>query len=360
MRRVSALRDGLVARGFEVHSFAARGSPDHRYPGVGHAARRLAGRVKLGWLYRRLLRWSLLFDESTLDWPGLLFEASRHPRPDLIVASAPPHSILVAGALLAEGLRVPWVADYRDPWTEHPDFAPASPLHAAWFRLAERKAVERAAGVMTATDAEARHFEAMFGDPARVQRFFNGFDPESFKAHVEPTPRSRVTVGFYGSFYGSIDPEPLAHAVAKAGATLEHAGADFEGALARAAELHGAHLVSLGMLSAAEAAARMQAADVLALVLPDDPRCSFWRPQKLVEYLASGRPVLAMVPPGESAELVRRFEAGCVVAPRDVEGAAAAIRTLAGRPTRRELPMEFSWDAQLDRVAPFLARLAQA
>lgn len=358
VRRVAALASGLRARGFEVETFAARGGPDHVYPGVGHAARRLSGRVKLGWLYRRLLRWSFLFDESTLDWPGLILEAHRHPRPDLIVASAPPHSILVAGALLAKTLGVPWVADYRDPWTEHPDFAPPSPAHRAWFRFAERSTVQTAAGVLTATDEEARHFERLLGDPGRVQRFFNGFDPQTFEGRGVSPPAGPVTVGFYGSFYGSIDPEPLAAAAARAGVVLEHAGADFEGALARAAARHGARLVSLGMLSAEEAAARMQRAHVLALVLPDDPRCAFWRPQKLVEYLASGRPILALVPEGESAALVRRFEAGRVVAPRDVEAATAAIHALADRPSRAALPLEFSWDAQLDRVAPFLARLA--
>ena len=53
---------------------------------------------------------------------------------------------------------------------------------------------------------------------------------------------------------------------------------------------------------------------------------------KVFEYLAAGRPILAVVPPdGQAAELVRETGAGVVVAPGDVEGIAAALRDLEAR-----------------------------
>jgi hypothetical protein len=58
------------------------------------------------------------------------------------------------------------------------------------------------------------------------------------------------------------------------------------------------------------------AADVLGLVLPDDPAWGYVRTQKLSEYLASGRPVLAIVPPGEVAAELAALDAGVAVGAR--------------------------------------------
>ena len=52
-------------------------------------------------------------------------------------------------------------------------------------------------------------------------------------------------------------------------------------------------------------------------------------PAKLYEALASGRPVLAALPPGDAADLVRASGRGVVAGPRDVEGLAAGIEALA-------------------------------
>ena len=47
---------------------------------------------------------------------------------------------------------------------------------------------------------------------------------------------------------------------------------------------------------------------------------------KVFEYLAAGRPILAVVPPdGAAAELIRETRAGTVVAPNDVDGIRTAL-----------------------------------
>ena len=53
---------------------------------------------------------------------------------------------------------------------------------------------------------------------------------------------------------------------------------------------------------------------------------------KVFEYLAAGRPILAVVPPdGAAAELIRETDAGVVVAPDDVEGIRGALEDLHAR-----------------------------
>ncbi len=64
------------------------------------------------------------------------------------------------------------------------------------------------------------------------------------------------------------------------------------------------------------------------------PLFSSFIPSKMFEYLAAGKPVVAALA-GEAAQILR--EAGAwVVPPADSEALAAAIRTLAADPQRRQ------------------------
>jgi glycosyltransferase involved in cell wall biosynthesis len=65
---------------------------------------------------------------------------------------------------------------------------------------------------------------------------------------------------------------------------------------------------------------------------------------KVFEYLAAGRPVLAVVPPdGAAADLIRETNAGVVVAPDDVDGIRRALAELHARFLNGGLP-----DVELD------------
>jgi glycosyltransferase involved in cell wall biosynthesis len=65
---------------------------------------------------------------------------------------------------------------------------------------------------------------------------------------------------------------------------------------------------------------------------------------KVFEYLAAGRPILAVVPPdGAAADLVRETGAGIVVAPDDGAGIRAALEDLHDRFVNGDLaPVELS------------------
>ncbi|MBI2372394.1 MAG: glycosyltransferase [Deltaproteobacteria bacterium] len=360
VRRAGALTEQLRRLGFAVTVISSNGNPDQTYPAIAARLKQLAAAARLGRAFRQAVRLSPLPDESALDWPGILAATRKLERPDLIVATAPPHSLFLAAEVLARRLGCRWVADFRDPWTRYPDFRAASPIHRRWAVALERHVVAHADGFMVATNLMGRDLaERAAGKPVHV--FLNGYDPGLFRAVPAHVPGNPPVVGFYGSLYGAIDPDPLVRAVARAGAILEHAGTDYDGALGKSAARHGATLRSLGMLPGADAVQRMQTADVLGLVIPDRPEWNHHRSQKLAEYLASGRPILAIVPPhGEAGELIRGLDAGVVVSWSETVRAAEAIKELALRENRPTAPAELSWESQAIAAAEFLRARASA
>ena len=83
----------------------------------------------------------------------------------------------------------------------------------------------------------------------------------------------------------------------------------------------------LGYRSHAESVNCVESADVLFLPLhtPTDGGPALVVPGKAYEYLGSGRPILAMGPPGDMANYVQSTGSGVVIAGDDVAGAADAL-----------------------------------
>jgi glycosyltransferase involved in cell wall biosynthesis len=77
-------------------------------------------------------------------------------------------------------------------------------------------------------------------------------------------------------------------------------------------------------------------ADIALLPYQDNPLFAGALPNKVFDYLAAARPILAAAPEGELTRLVRAAGCGSCVPPEDPAAMAAAIRTLAGDPALRE------------------------
>jgi glycosyltransferase involved in cell wall biosynthesis len=254
---------------------------------------------------------------------------------DCILASGPPFTALGIARRLSRSLRVPWVADLRDPIVGGYFFRPLTPVHAALMRAYERRVVRSAARVIVATDGmraelAERHPEAA----AHIVTVRNGFDPADLEGPA-PAARSGFTVSYVGTFQGAITADTLLAAFARARQASETFARDarirlvgpLDPQTASAIERRGLGdaVDRVGFVGHQDAIAEMLAASVLVLVLGDVPESRHIITGKLPEYLGAGRPVLALVPDGPAADIVRRSGAGWVVPPADAEGAAAAL-----------------------------------
>lgn len=264
---------------------------------------------RLGRLYRTALHWP----DGQVGWVGAALRAGREllrrHRFDAIYVSSPPFSALRVGATLAREAGVPWVAEFRDLWTDNHAYH-----QPAWRRALERRweaSLLRSASALVTVSSPLVAQLARFGLPVWEVR--NGFDAEDFEGLPRPQGfgSTLLDVVFTGNIYeGHYDLEAfcagLAQEARDGGRVRVHVAGRNTGGLRDAAQRHGVvdAFAFHGTLPRRDALAMQRHADVLLAFLWQGGHEGVYS-AKLFEYAGAGRPVLAVGPANDVAALVR-------------------------------------------------------
>ncbi len=266
---------------------------------------------------------------------------------DAVLTTSPPESAHAIGLALSRR-GAAWVADVRDAWTYEPLRRPFPT--AAQRRLDER--LERrwlgAAGkVVCVSEPAARDLrERGIADPRVIA---NAWDPDAdpgpdattaVAGMLDPERASLVYTGRFGS-YGR-DPQPFAAAIRRFGAESPEDASRLEVAVAgpltpdertlfESASAGPVKVSLLGSLERERSLALQRQAD--ALLLLAQPQRSQLVNFKLFEYLAAGRPILALAAATEAGRIAADAGVSPIVRADDPEAIAAAL----GRLVRGEL-----------------------
>jgi len=322
--------------------------------------------------------------------------ARRYP-PRLILASAPPFSLLTVARQLAQTLNLPLVLDFRDAWfTGMPWPYP----HALQRRLAqrhERLCLRAARLILTATDAHRRLLADAFGQAvaAKTAALRHGYQlppdpPPPLPAACLPSPPDRekpFIIAHVGQLRG-LDhqpPHPLIaplHALRRAlqrlllGASfLENLRLDWLSPrylLAAFAQLADSHpnfrrrarllfvgqafpdiddfarrrrlthaIIQLGPQAPDLAQTIAHHADLLVLMLYGITGCPYHHcvPSKTYSYLAAQKPILALLPPGEALDLATRAGLALPAPPDDPAAIARQILLAFSSPIPNSQPL---------------------
>jgi hypothetical protein len=86
-------------------------------------------------------------------------------------------------------------------------------------------------------------------------------------------------------------------------------------------------------------------------------------PSKLIEYLGAGPPILAITPPGTTANLMTRL-GGAAIGPEDIEGIGRALEKLidglrSGALSRPWTPADATAEFRIDRVAAVMTDIIE-
>ena len=293
----------------------------------------------------------------------------RHGPFDCVLTTSPPESVHAVGmALRRRG--VPWVADIRDAWTFEP-LRPEFPTSAqrALDRRLERRWLGAADAVVCVSEPAARDLrDRAIADPVVIT---NGWDPESApagtggaEAVLDPERFSLLYTGRFGT-YGR-DPRPLVDAlgqlanqhpeVARRLELVVSGPLSEEEARLLDRDVSPARIVKAGSRPRSEALALQREADALLLIA--QPTRSQLLNIKVFEYLAAGRPILALAAGTEAGRVVADT-GGTVVAADDPAAIADALRALVESPP--EPPpgtavADYTYPAPAERMAEAIER----
>jgi glycosyltransferase involved in cell wall biosynthesis len=294
---------------------------------------------------RGLARSALYFPDPQVGWyaPAVLSarRALRGRRFDAVFSSSFPITAHLVARTLHRRLGVPWVAEFRDPWSAM--LAADDPIRGRALRLERSLAREADAVVMTSPSWATRH-AADWGREVSV--IPNGHDGQMAPVG---SPDGSITLAYLGSYYPAtqrLDAVWPAIRRINARGELTVDRIRFIGDLhpALAAELRSQGLDGLvevtGFLPHDEALRSLQTASALLVAGPRDAG-GILRGQvaaKLSEYLASGLPIVYVGDPAcDAADLLRRYSGTSVVATEDDAGVERALLACLGRRIVRDV-----------------------
>lgn len=256
-----------------------------------------------------------------------------------VISTGPPHSMHLIAMKVCRRLHLPWLADFRDPWTNI-DFyrdlrltARADALH----RKLEKQVLSEASAVTVISRGMAGDFSRIH--PRTYEVITNGYDPEDLQRDGHELPDSKFSIAHIGTLVSTRNPLTLWSALQELLKEDQGLASDLEIKLVgkvdykvfESLESHGltGFVRKIDYLPHDQVVKCQQQSRVLLLIINNTPNAGMILTGKFFEYLAARRPVLCLGPPdGDAAAILNETGAGLLAGFGDVDTMKTHIRSL--------------------------------
>lgn len=272
------------------------------------------------------IRGNLFIPDARVFWikPSvkLLTRYLRNNKVDAIVTTGPPHSAHMIGLGLKKKLNIPWLADFRDPWTNidyYKDLKISKRADKIHHKL-EKEVLEAADVVTVISPGMKREFDGIV--PKNYLVIPNGYDSDDVKKTISRNDSNlKFSLTHIGSLTKPRNPESLWVVLKE----LVSEDPDFASAL----EIHNIgkldinvvdslksfqldkYLRQTSYLSHDKVIAEQQEATLLLLLVNDAPNAKLILTGKIFEYLVSGTPIICIAPlDGDAAAVIKDTSCG--------------------------------------------------
>ena len=241
---------------------------------------------------------------------------------DLVVSTGPPHSMHLIALKLKEKLNIPWVADFRDPWTGIDFYDQLMLTHWADKRhhRLEQRVLKTADRVVTVNWNLADDLEKIGNRKADVVT--NGYDEDDYRFIDKTTLDGNFSICHLGSMNKDRNHEIFWKTLGSLVNENEGFKRKLSVKLIGATDITARNMIkAYGLEKYVEMVKFMEhenalktaaKAQLLYLPLNNTPNAMGITPTKLFEYLALKRPVLCIGPEqGDAAKIIN--ETGCGV-----------------------------------------------
>lgn len=250
---------------------------------------------------------------------------------EAIITTGPPHSLHLIGLKLKRKTGITWLADFRDPWSKW-EFLDTLPM-LDWVRRQheslEKDVLHEADAIITISPTFQKDFEVLSG--RKIHLLTNGFDiadlPENWSA-LKPSEES-LEILYTGVIDAIRNPIPFLNALKEVfendskKVTLRFVGKVSENVktLIDSDSWFQSHVKLEGYVPHEAVFSFYQKAHLLLLILTDTKNAQGNIPGKLFEYIATGRPIIALGDPqGDSSKILDNSGSGKVLSHTDLKG----------------------------------------
>ena len=274
------------------------------------------------------LRGNFLIPDPRRFWirPSVdyLTEYLRNNPVDAFITTGPPHSMHMIGLGLKKAFpHLPWIADFRDPWTNI-DFYKDLNLTSFADRIhrrMEKKVLQSADVVLVVSQGMKDDFDLVQG--ANVKVITNGYDVSDIQSGQVELDK-KFSISHIGTLNAARNPttfwKVLSEICAENNAFRNDLFIQLVGkvdfSVLEAIEKAGLkeQLLKINYLSHSEAIAKQSSSQVLLLLINQSGNAKGILTGKFFEYLAAKRPILAIGPTdGDVATILRDTNAGKIV-----------------------------------------------
>lgn len=250
---------------------------------------------------------------------------------DVIVSTGPPHSMHMIAKNVAKATGIPWLADFRDPWTRMYNFKYMNNMKfvEVIHKKMEKEVVQQADALVVVTNVMKEEYLEL--NPKRIEVITNGFDRSDF-ADTPEELEEQFTITYTGLFVKDRNPAELwrllgdkvksDEAFAKdlliriIGQTDQSVWNDIS-----ANNLEN-NLVKMDYMPHSQVVKWQQRARVLLLAGGQEPEAKGILTGKFFEYLATRRPIIGFGPLGGDMDIaLKESEAGEMFDYSDYAGA---------------------------------------
>lgn len=320
---LSSILKGLIAAGKPPTSKEYE-HQEERQSSVGNLIRKRLKRAANTWVY---------IPDGQIGWYPYAIRAARQAveshNVDVIWSTSFPVTAHLVAYRLKLSTNKPWIADFRDLWTENHYADYSSRLRKRIDQFIELKLLDKTDVIVTVSEVWANTLRELTGGRKRVEVIRNGFDSTEYEG-LARTPTGKWEITYVGLFYGAKqDPTPFLTALRRAIMSGKIARADVRFNIVGQPDLFVQELIERfglgdvttfsGFVSHREAIGFQVNSSLLLLIVHGDRSNPGLVPGKLFEYLGARRPILGLIPPHfEAARIIADVKAGVTVEPSNI------------------------------------------
>ncbi len=299
---------------------------------------------KKGWKEKLAIwiRSNFFIPDARVAWvkPSIkkLTQYCKENQVDVIITTGPPHSAHLIGLVVKENTGIPWIADFRDPWTNIDFYSNLSLTQwaDAKHRKLEKKVLQNADKVLMVGETWGKELEEI--GKRSVTIISNGFDPDDFDQSIIDLD-AKFSIVHLGMFSKGRNHEVLWKALSQ----LCNENQDFANDLELC--FYGKYDISAveymnkyklknftkfhSYIPHHEIVKVQKRAQVLFLSVNNTPNVKGIITGKIYEYLAVNRPILCIGDTtGDAAKVIQETKSGYISGFEDLETLKSNISQL--------------------------------